>query len=150
MTMTPEEMLQQLMEQGKITQEDIQELNLSTSNQSFRTLVEGLHALLCAADHDVGECRFHEETIKERTWKRSFHQKWTIYARELVLCSNVSPDRLLDDIRRVSHIVKTIQEMTSGGIEILRDVLGMQQIDLNQGVHYMPPKTPSSPSEETS
>lgn len=128
--MTPEEMLQHLVTQGKITQDDLQELSLSTSNNSFRTLVEGLHAILCDKDHDMAECKFHEETTMDGTWNRTCHQIWITYARELVLKSNSSPDELIDDLRRVSQVVNSIQNMTVGGKEVLNVLLEKASVQL--------------------
>jgi hypothetical protein len=121
--MTSEETLELLVSQGKITQADLQELNLSINNISFRTLVEGVHAIMCDKDHDMAECKFHEETILEETWKRTCHQIWVEYVRELVTKSNTSPDRLIDDLRRISQVVNAIQSMTIGGKEMLYAIL---------------------------
>lgn len=116
-------MIELLVSQGKITREDLNELDCSISNRSFRTYVEGLHAILCNLDHDRGECLFHNETIQDDTWEREEHGRWVEYAKRMVWQSGCSPDRLMDDLRLVSQAINSIQSMTVAGKHILNIIL---------------------------
>jgi hypothetical protein len=66
----------------------------------------------------------------DQTWGRPYHTKWADYAKELCLKSNISPERLFDDLRRVSQVVNNIQDMTPSGVELLDKMLKKQPIQL--------------------
>lgn len=123
MTITPHEILEKLIEEGKITREVVHEYEHSYHNQSFRTFVEGLHALMCDSDHDTGECLYHNEAIQDHAWDRQFHKNWSEYGKRILKDSDVGVERMLDDLRRVSQVIKTISELTYGGRRVLWDII---------------------------
>ena len=121
--MTPEEVLNQLIEDGKISQVDVEKINCGPNNPAFRHLVEGLHAIMCNLNHDIGECNFHYETINENTWKNESHQKWSKYAKSLIINSGYSPDQLLGELRIVADILENVQELSITGRTMLHDLI---------------------------
>ena len=121
--MTPEEVLNQLIEDGKISQVDVEKINCGPNNPSFRHLVEGLHAIMCNLDHNTDECIFHNETINGSTWERESHQKWSEYAKSLIINSGYSPDQLLGELRVATDIVENVQELSIAGRTMLNDLI---------------------------
>lgn len=101
----------------------MEKINLTPNNSTFRHLVEGLHAIMCNLDHDIGDCTFHNETINDNTWERESHQKWSEYAKSLILNSGSSPEKLLDELRVVTNIVENVQSISSAGRAMLNDLI---------------------------
>lgn len=101
----------------------MENLNCSPNNQSFRQLVEGLHAIMCKLDHDTGDCAFHEETITEDTWNRESHQKWSEYAKSLIINSGNSPEKILEELRTVTNVIENVQAISSAGKAMLNDLI---------------------------
>jgi len=133
------------MNQGKITQNDLKGLNCSVENHSFRTLVEGLHAMLCPADHDTEDCLFYNETIMDNTWTRPAHSHWVDYATVLVNNYEVSPEEALDAMKSASRIADLTNNLSDVGKKLLRDIIDSHQL---QSVGHTLSRTPQNPPSE--
>ena len=102
---------------------------------------------MCPYDHDTGDCRYHNEAIEDGTWDRHFHKWWAEYGRKILQDHEVGPDRMLDDLRRISQIVKGIDELSLGGRKVLWSVIERSPALSNGRTH---PTLLSNQHEETS
>lgn len=143
--MNAEETLNQLLKQGKITQQDLESLNCSVENHSFRTLVEGLHATMCTFDHDTEDCSFYNETIMDNTWTRPDHSHWIEYATALINNYQSSPEEALDAMKSASRIADLTNNLSDVGKKILKDIIDSHQL---QSVGHTLSRTPQNPPSE--
>lgn len=93
------EIISKLLELGKITQEDIDEVSMDAENE-IRRLATTLHALVCNKSHiglddlTAGKagCTFYVEEQTNNPWELATHIKW------------------LDDIKKLKAIIKRYKE----------------------------------------
>ena len=79
-TMNHDEMINYLLEKGKITPEDIEEALLKSFTLQKKEEVESLHLNHCKLDHGTEECRWYEEENNfvggPLLWDQPTHKKW--------------------------------------------------------------------------
>ena len=77
-------LIEALLEEGKITQEDI--FNVTGIPQVKRDLAEAMHAVFCNGNHNTSEqnaCWFYNEQQEENEWDRVSHKKWLAEADDV-------------------------------------------------------------------
>ena len=77
--MNHDEILNYLLEKGKVTPEDIEEALLRSFTLQKKEEVESLHLNHCKLNHDNGECNWwveEKEIVGPETWKQPAHKKW--------------------------------------------------------------------------
>jgi len=77
--MNHDEMINYLLEKGKITPEDIEEALLRSFTLQKKEEVESLHLNHCKLNHDNGECNWwveEKEIVGPKLWEYPAHKKW--------------------------------------------------------------------------
>lgn len=121
------EILDQLIEAGKITEEDISKI----MTPAKRELVEIVHMLMCNEDHDVGDpnrdrreetgCQWYIEEQMDNTWKRDAHLKGTGRVNDILRRFNLT---IGEALRSLDIIKEIIGDAEAGGYKgLLRFVL---------------------------
>ena len=114
--MKSEDIIDQLIENGKITREDIVAIQ---EDRIKKELLNNIHLVVCKLNHNNGECRWYEEKIPfpgvdgqvfeggvdaEGTWSKPFHAEWL---------------RLFNDFLASTKLIKfipeSVAEESSGG-----------------------------------
>ncbi len=70
------EILKSLLEQGIISQEDIDEYILKSPDQASERDTDWLHFILCHDNHDSGECEYYNEEGLDVCWTKPSHVRW--------------------------------------------------------------------------
>lgn len=70
--MNAEEMIQQLLKQGKISEDDLAELRGPSEDEKIGASI--LHTLFCFTDHTV--CTFYDEEESPTPWEGAEHLRW--------------------------------------------------------------------------
>src|SRR6056297_755997 len=87
-----------LMEQGKVTQEDIEEAEKAPDVETIREIAHSLHLILCTADHDWDTCRFPQEEQMVDPWDQPSHQKWYEYTADMMGRVGVNEKEIVNEI----------------------------------------------------
>jgi hypothetical protein len=74
--MNYEQILNKLIENGMVTEEDVERVKRSGYSNAEYVLADLLHTLLCVLDHDKDECKYYAETQMINTWERPNHLHW--------------------------------------------------------------------------
>jgi len=81
--MSLEQAVQALIDEGKITQEDVQNAERKIlTDYHINNIVEDIHSGFCELNHDT-ECKWYDEEVCELgngidPWKMEFHKRWKI------------------------------------------------------------------------
>lgn len=71
--MKPEEIIDQLILDGKITQED---LTAARMENQKRRAIDTIHTAVCRKNHNNGECPWYEEEKLPYPWLELHHATW--------------------------------------------------------------------------
>ena len=79
--MSLEQAVQALIDEGKITQEDITKAEWKIlRDYNLNNIIEDIHSGFCELNHDT-ECKWYDEEVcgvsaKESPWKMDSHKRW--------------------------------------------------------------------------
>lgn len=91
--MTEQEILDQLVVEGKITEEDIDSV---LGIHMKERVVDELHAQFCTLNHDTDRCEWYEEEALGDEWKRPHHQKWMKLFDNFLVSTNTIIEEKID------------------------------------------------------
>ncbi len=113
------EVLEKLLDQGKISKQDITDI-IGTSEE-MKQLTDMLHLLLCIENHDT-ECTYPQEELFEESWQGDAHVRWLERTQEFLI------KHKLDDITGLSIIATAtnlISAHTSPVLNIIADYINV-------------------------
>ena len=122
--MSEREILDQLIEAGKITEEDVSKI----MTPEKRELVEIVHLMTCVKDHDVGECSWYLEEQMDGTWKRPDHVQWISNSESILREFNLSVSEAISSFNRIRIIIG--EATRDRCMELLRFILSSNSTKL--------------------
>ena len=108
-----EAILKQLVEDNKLTEEDLKKALFKSPSESTKRSVDIIHTLLCAKQHSSRECSYYQEEELDYCWTSIDHQLWL--GRTLILADELG----LKDEKDLKHAVtftRTVSNIISNAL----------------------------------
>ena len=97
--MNQNETIQYLIDEGKITEEDIKDAERNALSKEKKRMLVRIHLQFCDLDHDIeGECNWYQEEQFADCWQLPCHRHWV---------------KLFNDFIRSANAIKLLPEGTT-------------------------------------
>ena len=100
--------IEDLVESGKITQEELDLLVQKHLPAQEKNVVDMIHMALCNEEHDEGGCDFYNERLLDSRWEKPSHIKWLSISRKIMKRFNLTPDQLMDEITKCVRCAESL------------------------------------------
>ena len=122
------------MDQGKISQTDVEEAEKAPDVEMIREIAHSLHLILCEANHDTEQCRFPQEEQMVDPWDQPSHQRWYEYTIDMMQKVGIKDWEVASEIlHNLPIIVNMIEtELSEFGLRVLQ--LRLNKIYSNYGI----------------
>ena len=109
--MNSNETIQYLIDEGKITKEDLADAEYNVLSEVKKRFIVSLHTAFCKLNHDTGECQWYEEEelLPDKganMWEGRAHKRWTKLFNDFLRSANL-----------VKFVPKSISEESTGSIK---------------------------------
>ena len=128
--MSEREILDRLIESGKITEEDVSKI----MTPAKRELVEIVHLMMCNENHDtedrfvVKKCGWYVEEQLDNAWNRPAHLKGIGRADDILRRFNLSVNRAVNDLNEIRAVIG--RATSDGYMGLLRFILSTHSTKL--------------------
>lgn len=129
--MNAEKMLERLVEKGKITKEDIDEVR--RDSPELVSLLSTIHSLFCQADHDSDECMFPQETQLPDGYEKPFQEAWREYTTRFMDIFGLSVDDLKTSLAEYLELKLNVSTRAL----IVAEAIGFENINEDLFLHLL-------------